>query len=305
MTFRNPLNVRFLDSRHLANPVLALYDGEDGAPVGVVTPIDPTPPAPGTGGLGMVGDDPNALVDVNPEARFDQDAVNKIVQDRLAKDRKKHDDKYKGLEKSYQDVLATKALSDEDRTQLEQSLEDLRKQHRSKEEQAKHEKNQLTEKYESELVGYKEAAITWENKYKQFLIEKSLMDAAHANDAFLPAQILSVVREWTKLVDAVDENGVKTGELTPMVDLPDVDADTQKAIITQRTPMDAIDRLKELQPNLFKSNVVSGVGGNSTTGGIQPGADGRIDQKELTTDQWFKLYKDDPSKLGLRDRKQR
>lgn len=293
-----------LETFYSAQPVLSLYEGEDGG-----TATDPTPPPtlptiPSGTGLNNV--DPNAPVDVDPNARFDQEMVNKIVQDRLAKDRKKHEEKYKGLEKTYQDLLANQALSQDERESLEQNLEDLRKQHRTKEEQAKHEKNQLKEKYENELVQYKEAAVRWEHQYKDFLVEKSLLEAAVTHDAFLPAQILSIVREWTKLVDTVDESGKPTGKLTPMVDLADVDADTGKPIMTQRTPMEAIERMKELQPNLFKANVVSGVGGNSTTGGIQPGADGRIaDQGDLSTDQWMKLYKEDPAKLGLRTKRRR
>lgn len=288
---------------YLATPVISLYEDDDDPAGGGAPTVDP-PPAPNSS-TGLNNPDPNVPVDVDPNARFDQDMVNKIVQDRLAKDRKKHDEKYKGLEKTYQDLLANQALTEDQRAELQLSLEDLRKQHRTKEEQAKHEKIQLQERYENELCQYKEAAAHWEAQHKAYLVERSLLEAAVAHDSFMPPQILSIVREWTKLVDAVDENGDKTGKLTPVVDLPDIDADTQKPIITQRTPMEAIERLKELQPNLFKANVVSGVGGNSTTGGIQPGADGRIDQGDLTTEQWMKLYKEDRTKLGLRPQKRR
>jgi hypothetical protein len=88
-----------------------------------------------------------------------------------------------------------------------------------------------------------------------------------------------------------------------MVDLPDVDADTGQAIMTQRTPDEAVERLKELQPNLFKANVVSGVGGNSATGGVAPGADGSVDVSRLTTAQYIELYKKDPAKVGIRPRR--
>lgn len=298
---------RMNEELYLANPVLSLYEGDDdgGAPTGAAPPADPPPkpPAPPSG-LGLNSDDPNAPVNVDPDARFDQDAVNKIVQDRLAKDRKKHEEKYKGLEKTYKDLLANQALTQEERERLEAQLDDLQKQHRTKEEQAKHEKRQLQEKYENELQEYKEAATRWEKQHKEYMIQKSLTDAAIAHDAFMPDQIYDIVRKWTKLVDAVDESGKPTGQLTPVVDLPDVDADTGKPIITQRTPMEAVERLKEkLQPNLFKSNVVSGVGGNSSTGGGSPGADGRIDQGDLSTEQWMKIYKEDPTKLGLRGKK--
>jgi hypothetical protein len=55
-----------------------------------------------------------------------------------------------------------------------------------------------------------------------------------------------------------------------MVDFPDVDEKTGKEISTLRTPAEAVKRMKELPKvygNLFKSNVVSGVGaGQASTG---------------------------------------
>ena len=250
-------------------------------------------------------DDPNAPVGGDPNARFSQDQVNKIVQDRLAKERKRQQDQYQKLESSYQELLGNQTLSDEERNRLQQQLEDIRKQHRTKEEQAKHEKRQLQEQYESRLKEFQEKAVYWESEYRTSTVNRSLMDAAVKNDAFMPQQVVTILREYTKLVQPVDENGkTKPGSaLTPVVDLPDVDADTGKSIITQRTPEEAVARLKELQPNLFKANVVSGVGGNSTTGGVMPGADGRVDAQELSTEQFMKLYKEDPSKLGLRSRR--
>ena len=284
---------------YIAEPMLSLYegDGDDGGMPDVNDfSAKPTPP---------VVDDPAAPIGGDPNARFDQEQVNKIVQDRLAKDRKKHEEKYHQLEATYKDLLGNQALSEEEREKLETQYEDLKKQHRTKEEQAKHEKRQLQEKYENELQEFKDAAARWEKQHKDFLIERSLLDAAIAHDAYQPSQIFDIVRKWTKLVPAVDESGKETGQLTCVVDLPDIDADTGKPIITQRTPMEAVERLQVLQGNLFKSNVVSGIGGNSNTGGMTPGVDGRIDPKDLTTDQWMKIYKEDPTKLGLRAKSRR
>ncbi len=291
-----------MKNSYFANPVVSLYEGEDDA-VAIVPPA--TAPATPPIGTGLAGNDPNAQVNVDPNARFTQDQVNKIVGDRLAKDRKKNEERYVDLEKSYQDLIANKALSDDEKVDVEAKLEELQKQHRTKEEQAKHEKNQLKDKYEGELQHYKDAAVRWENQHKEFLIEKSLLEAAVTKEAYMPDQVLAIVQKWTKLVEEVDENDKPTGRLTPMVDLPDIDADTGKNIITYHTPMDAVERLKEVQPNLFKSNIVSGVGGNSNTGGMTPGADGQIDLKDLTTEQFMKLRKEDPAKLGLRSHKRR
>ena len=298
--------MKTLNNLYLSAAVISLFDGDD--PPAPTPTLDPPPtptptpvatlptPTPGSTPTG----DPNAPVGGDPNARFNQEQVNKIVQDRLAKDRKKHEEKYQSLEGTYQDLLANHTLSDEDRHRLEQAYEDLQKQHRTKEEQAKHERKQLQETHANELKDWQDRAIKWEADYKSFVVEKSLMDAAVMHDAFLPQQIQDVLIQHTKLVEAKDESGQATGKLVPMVDLHDVDADTGKPIITQHTPAGAVERLKELQPNLFKSNVVSGVGGNSNTGGVQSGSNGEIDLASLTPEQFQKLYKEDPTKLGLR-----
>ncbi len=46
------------------------------------------------------------------------------------------------------------------------------------EKQAKHEKNQLIEKYENELQRCEDVASLWKDKYHEFLIEQSLLEAA-------------------------------------------------------------------------------------------------------------------------------
>ena len=291
-----------LNPLYLSTAFVNLFDGDE-PPTPPTTP--PTPPTPSGTGLEDQNGEPDAPISVDPDAKFTQDHVNKIVQDRLAKSHKKNEEKYKKLEETYQGLLANKALSEDEKTALESQLEDVRRQSRTKEEQAKHERRQLQEEYESQLEQYRKDAVKWETQHKDFLIQTALMDAATEHEAFLPNQIFKIVREWTKLVEAVDESGKPTGDLVVMVDLPDKDVDTGKDIITQRTPSEAVERLKELQGNLFKSNVVSGVGGNSTTGGAAPGANGYVDPSELTTEQWMKVYKEDRTKLGLRPKSRR
>lgn len=289
----------------LMSPVVSLYEGEgDVAAAAAAAAANLAANGGDGGGDGGDGGGDTGVPAINgdPDARFNQDQLNKIVQDRLAKDRKKNVEKYKTLEGSYQDLLANKALGEEDRTKLEGQLEDLRKQHRTKEEQAKHERLALQDDFETQLAEAKKNAAHWEGEYRTSTINRSLMDAAVKNDAFMPQQVVTLLREHTKLVEPVDENGkaVTGAALAPMVDLPDTDVDSGKPIITQRTPAEAVTRLKELQPNLFKANVVSGVGGNSSTGGVTPGANGMLDASGLTTAQWMEQYKKDPTKLGLR-----
>jgi hypothetical protein len=285
------------NSDELSLPFVALYDGDEGDPPAGDPPAgDPPAGDPPAG-------DPNAPVSGDPNARFSTEQVNKIVQERLAKAQKKHQENSKKMEVQLQQLLASQSLTAEERSNLENQLEDLRKQFRTKEEQAKIEKKELQTRFETDLDEAKKAAVHWENKYKSSTIKRALQDAATQEDAFKPSQVVTLLLEHTKLVEATDENGKGLGKLIPMVDLPDVEAETLKPIVTQRTPEDAVKRLKELDPNLFKANIVAGVGGSSATGGTTPGSDGKVDAKDLTPAQYAKLRKENPEALGLRRRR--
>jgi len=284
-------------------PVISLYEGDD---VGDLAGAAAAAAADLKAGelAASAASDPDQPVSSDPDARFNQDQVNKIVQDRLAKERKRQADEQKKLQTKLEEVLANQSLSEEERTSLQNTIEDMRKQNRTKEEQAKHEKRQLLDQYESRLQEAMERGTYWENEYRSATINRSLLDAATKHDAFMPSQVVTILREYTKLVKPVDESGkpVEGAALQPVIDLPDVDADTGKSIITQRNPDEAVARLKELQPNLFKANVVSGVGGNSSTGGVAPGADGKLDVGSMTTEQFMQAYKKDPTSVGRKRR---
>lgn len=232
---------------------------------------------------------------------FSQEDINRF----LADDRRKHSQKFEQLEAAYKDALENQSLSKEQREQLEAKLEDLQKTFRSREQQLEHDKKQLEDKYAKEVKDWESKATTWEQKYKQTLIDRSLQDAAIINDAFNMAQIVSLLRPMTKFVEKTDDQGRATGDSVPMVDLTDIDTKTGDAIITRRTPEDAVRRMKELPTlfgNLFKSNVVSGVGAGTATGGNMSGS-GRIDPTKISVEQYMKLRKENPEALGLQKTK--
>ena len=288
-------------------PVISLYEGDDDDDYSDLASAAADAAAELRAAQAAAGSnaDPDRPIGGDPNARFNQEQVNKIVQDRLQKERKRQQDENKKTQTKLEEVLATQSLTEEERASLQETIENMRKQNRTKEEQAKHEKRQLQEEYENRLKEAMQKGEFWENEYRSATIKRSLMDAATKHDAFMPSQVVTILREYTKLVKPVDESGkiVDGAALQPVVDLPDVDADSGNSIITQRTPEEAVARLKELQPNLFKANVVSGVGGNSSTGGVQPGKDGKLDVSQLSTAQFMDLYRKDPTLVGARKRR--
>jgi len=270
------------------NPVVSLYEGES-------TDADV---AAAQAALQKTAADAAAAAAQQQDKVFTQEQLNQYVQERLAKDRKARQEEFKKIEKDYQNLLASKGLTESERDSLTERLEELQRQNRTKEEQAKVEKREIREQYENKLKELEKRAQDYENRYTRSTIERALTDAASKHGAYKASQIVTILEKHTKLVPPVDEKGNPIdGELVPRVDLPDVN-EAGEAYISNRTPDDAVERLKVIDPNLFLANVAAGVGGASTTGGVTPGANGEIDISKLTPEQYQELRRKDPAKVG-------
>jgi len=233
---------------------------------------------------------------------FSQDDLNRF----LADDRRKHQDRYTKLEMSFKGILEDKNLQKEQRAKLEGELADLQKAHRTKDQQAEYERKQERERFKSELEVTQDAAVKWENLYKSSIVDRSLQDAAVSAEAFNPGQIVGLLRPLTKMQKEQDLEGNGTGAYTPLIDFPDIDETTGEHVISLRTPEQAVQRMKELPElhgNLFRPNVVSGVGSGSATGGVQSGDGGRVDPTKLSDEQYRKMREDNPEALGLKRRR--
>jgi hypothetical protein len=217
---------------------------------------------------------------------FTQDEVNKF----LADDKRKHQERFTQLEGSYKDLLQNQNLTTEERDSLQTRLADAQKENRSTEQQAEFERKQTEEKSLAELSVSEARGDKWESLFKTSEVKRSLQDAATSADAWNPSQIVTHLQPYAVL----KEDG---GVFTTMVDFPDIDEKTGESINTLRTPMDAVKRMQQLPKlhgNLFKSNVVSGVGAGQ---GASPGT-GDIDYANMTATEYRKQRADIKERLG-------
>jgi hypothetical protein len=297
------------DERYLSLAEVSCFDNDsDGSDGGQKAQPDDADKAGDDGKKGDQADGGSKPDDKGDGAKgrlFTQDDVNRIVEERLARDRKAREERYRDLESRYSQLLENQNLSEEERNKLEESLEDVRKQLRSKDQQAAHERKQLLARFEQQLSETRKAAEVWENRFRESSVSRALQDAAVANDAYNASQVVGLLRPMTKLVEDLDETtGKATGRFKTVVDLPDRDEQGQE-VMTQGSPSDIVKRMKELgdYANLFKSNVVSGLGANSATGGLTPGVSGPIDVRNLTPEQYKKIREENPELLGLRKRR--
>lgn len=251
----------------------------------------------GDGGTGAGG---AGAGDGGAKKTFTQEEVNEL----LAKNKRTLQAKLSAAEKAHQQLLENKHLTEDERTRLETSLEELRSASRTKEQQLIHEKKQLEERLSNQLKEAQEKVTkTWQ-MYENSTIERALVDAAIANEAYNPDQVATLLRRSAKLVEKKDEQGKSLGSYEVMVELADQHAETGEPLITTRTPDAAVKRMKELKQNLnlFKSGVVSGLGSHSATGGVTPGKNGRLSREQianLSQDQYNRIRKENPALLGF------
>ena len=235
------------------------------------------------------------------EKMLSQTEVNKIVAD----EKRKYQQKYEQLEKSYEDRLKDQAISDDERLALEKQLEDIQARNRTKEQQAAHERKQSEEAYKNQLEEATNKAKTWEQRYTESTIQRELQAAAIAHDAYNPDQIVVQLRSQTSLVEQLDGNGKPTGQIVPMVEMSVKNEDSGTTEKLQMTPEEAVEYMQknpERWGNFFKNNIREGIGSSSATGGTFTG-DGTVDVTKLSDKQYFELREKNPAALGLKARK--
>lgn len=238
------------------------------------------------------------------EKKFSQDDVNKFMQERVGKEKKRHEaalkDHVSALETNYKDLLENKNLDSEEKEKLEVQLDNLRKQHRTKEQQLDAEKKALQTEWEDKFDTAVSEKSVWEDRYTESTIHQAIQSAAIKHDAFNPAQIITQLRGQTKLVEKLDSTGKPTGILEPMIEMSVVNGDSGASEQLQMTPDEAVEYMKKnpTDANFFKNNIREGIGADNATGGALTG-DGTVDHTKLTDDQWFAMRKKNPEALGM------
>jgi hypothetical protein len=250
-------------SNYLSAAKLACYDGE---PVVVADlPATDLPAA-----------DPPAADPIAKPAGFTQEQVNAF----MAKDRLKNEAAHKAAQKTllqqqesqYNALLASKSLTEQERDQLNEALACVQKQLLSEKEFAARELKKTQEVLSAKVNAAEQQVADWKGRFQESTIKRELTDAAAKNDACDPSQLVKLLRGDAKLVPLGD-----TGEFQVVVDFEDVV--DGKPVVSQMAPTAAMKRMRELPQhgNLFKSSVVSGVGGDSNTAGQPAGDTGLID----------------------------
>ncbi len=162
------------------------------------------------------------------------------------------------------EALKTKVnLTQEERSNLNNTVEKLQNQLMTKEEQAKKALNKKSVEYQEQLEAATKSSDAWRSRYEEQAINTAIVKGCTQPglEVFNADQIMSMLRPHTSIVEKTDKAGDRTGEFEVFVALKDVN-DKKEEITLQLTPTDAVKHLfdKEEFANLFKGNGVGGLG---------------------------------------------
>ena len=137
-------------------------------------------------------------------------------------------------EQQLSQLSESQSLTEAEREQLREALEETRSQLRTKEENAALEKKKLEAQHKREVADHKKRAEEAESKYRDSTIRSALVDAAAANGAYSNNILISVLQGDT----SISEDGKVIVSLK-------VKDDDGKDTVLQMSPNDAVKWMKD------------------------------------------------------------
>jgi len=248
---------------------LNVYDGDP--PAGDPPAGDPPagdPPA----GDPPAGDPPAG----GGSKQFNQDDVNRF----LASEKRKWKEQQQKAIDELEALRAKANLTEEERQQYDDRIEQMKNELLTKEQLTQKEKQKMEKQYKKQIEDLTGERDAWQGRFTEATITRAITDAAVSNDAYVPGQIVAIVRPNTRLIEELDKEGKPTGHMIPVVKLNDTDKDG-KPVTLELSPSEAIKRMKEMDDylNLFKGEGTGGIGGMNRGGSTK-----QMDLKKLAKD---------------------
>lgn len=241
----------------------ALYDGEGNEPTG-----DPKGESKGA--------EPKVLT-------MTQEEFDKKFTDRMKKERAQVANEKQQYISQLEQWKQTATLTEEQKSVLEQQIEDLKVSQLTKEEQARRAKEKADKEWETKHKAATEEASMWKSRHDALVVNASITQAATENKALPQAFkfIAAHLGPKTKLVEIKDEEGKPTGRYETHVRVPSTDKDGNP-IELDLSVMDAVKMMREAPDDYGMLFEGLNVGGTGTKSG-KPTGKVDIDKMDLNS----------------------
>lgn len=151
-------------------------------------------------------------------------------------------------------------LTQQQREELESTIESLKTASLTKEELAKREQRKLEEQYKGQVEVLAKERDQWKNRFTSETIQRALYDAGKSYGAYDESQIAKLLGPSTRLVETRDE-ATNEPSLSVVVDFDHVDENGKPSKL-QLSPTEAVKIMKETErfANLFVAKGSAGLG---------------------------------------------
>lgn len=229
---------------------------------------------------------------------FDEAAVNKIVEDRLKRERQKSQKEREGMVKELETLKKGAGLTEAEKESLTKQIEDLKTQGMTAEQKAKVAKEKAEKEWKEKHESLSSERDKWKAEYERYRKANEVTQAAAEAGAnpqslkFLEA----LLSPKTRLVEDQDEDGKPKGTYTARVRMGGKDKDG-KPVDLDFTVSEAVKYMKDSPDEfgvLFLTDAQSGLGGNNGTAGRKP-----VVNEKLSMADYMKMREKDPRALNL------
>ena len=193
--------------------------------------------------------------------RYTQEEVNRMMKADKDAAKKERDKLKEELER-----LKEQGLTSENLATLQERIDQLTNEGKTKEEQAKdalaNKDKEWAKKYDISTAEAKK----WRTDYEKYRAESEILKAASTHKADNPTQVYRLLRGDVKFVEKLDGNGKGTGEWVPKISM-EVTKDGETKTL-ELSPDEAVKQMTEMDEhkNLFNSGASAGLGGGNNGG---------------------------------------
>jgi hypothetical protein len=179
-------------------------------------------------------------------------------------------------------------MSKEERDNFSERINELSRTLETKEETTAREKKALAKQHEKALKTSQEGEKHWQGLYTETRLENALLKGAEEAEAIQPAQIVTLMRGNTRLVEDRNDDGKPLGTYQVRVDFATKDEEGNPVTLDLDVS-EALKRMKEdpVNGNLFKSGATAGVGSGTTGGSTK-----QPDFAKMSTAEWMEWRKE-------------
>lgn len=204
----------------------------------------------------------NPATPPEPPKTFTQADVDNIVQTRV----KKEKERAQKLADDLEQIKGQANLSEEHKTALQAQIDELQNSLLTKEQLADQEKKKFEAQHQKVTAELTADRDKYRDLYTSTTIKRAILDAAIANEAAVPGQLVTMLTGAARLAEVKGADGKPTGEHEPFVKVSGRDKDN-KPVVLDLPVLDAVKQMKEwpdLYGNLFKDTKTGGVGATTT-----------------------------------------